>query len=87
MLLPDTGQGMLPFMSTLQEIEAAVLTLTPEERQSLETLLRSLRAQEQKEEDELRELARRNGFNPFAKRSGAPVTTELVRQICEDEGI
>ena len=72
-------------MSTLAEIEAAVAALTPQEMAHLENLLRELRAQA--EEKELRELYRRIGLHPLPRRGGPPVTVELVRQICEEEGI
>ena len=72
-------------MSTLTEIEAAAATLSPEEQKHLEIFLRELR--EQTEEARLRELYRRTGLHPFPKRGGPPVTVELVRQICEEEGI
>ncbi len=72
-------------MSTLAEIEAAVVSLTPSEMVQLESLLRELRAQT--EEKRLRELYRRTGFHPFPKRGGPPVTVELVQQICQEEGI
>ena len=72
-------------MSTLAEIEAAAVTLPPDEMKQLEDFLRELRAQA--EEAHLQELYRRTGFHPFPKRGGPPVTVELVRQICEEEGI
>ena len=72
-------------MSTLAEIEAAAATLSPDEMEKLETFLRELR--EQAEEARLQELYRRTGIHPFPKRGGPPVTVELVRQICEEEGI
>ena len=72
-------------MSTLAEIEAAVIALTPQEMAHLEKLLRELR--EQSGEARLQELYRRTGVHPLPKRGGPPVTVELVRQICEEEGI
>lgn len=72
-------------MSTLAEIEAAVADLTPEEVAHLENLLRELRGQA--DEARLQELYRRTGVHPLPKRGGPPVTVELVRQICDEEGI
>ena len=72
-------------MSTLAEIEAAAATLSPEEQKLLEDFLRELRAKA--EEARLQELYRITGVHPLPKRGGPPVTVELVRQICEEEGI
>ncbi len=71
-------------MGTLAEIEAAA-ALSPEEQKHLEAFLRGLR--EQAEEAHLQELYRRIGVHPLPGRGGPPVTVELVRQICEEEGI
>lgn len=73
-------------MSTLAEIEAAAVTLTPEEMQQLETFLRE--ARERAEEERLMELAHANGFHPFPRSPGDKVVTdEIVRRIREEEGI
>ena len=71
-------------MSTLAEIEAAVVSLSAEEQRHLEAFLRELR--EQAEEARLQEIHRRLGIHPLPKRGGPPVTVELVQQIIE-EGI
>ena len=73
-------------MSTLAEIEAALARLAPAELDELATLLENLRAAHADESD-LAELERHIGFVPFPKRAGEPVTTELVRQLCEEEGV
>ncbi len=70
-------------MSTLAEIEAAALS--PEEMKQMEDFLRELRAQA--EEARLKELYRRTGVHPLPRRGGPPATVELVRRICEEEGI
>lgn len=73
-------------MTTLAEIEAAATALKPEEREHLETLLREQR--ERENDAHLEELYQRTGFRPLPKRPGdKPVTTEIVRQICDEEGI
>lgn len=72
-------------MSTLAEIEAAVASLTTQEMAHLENLLHELRAQV--EEKELQEIYQRIGLHPLPRRGGPPVTVELVRQICEEEGV
>lgn len=73
-------------MSTLAEIEAAVATLTPAELDQLEALLRDVRARHTEGSD-LEEIARRNGFAPLPRRNDEIITAEMVRQICEEEGI
>ena len=72
-------------MSTLVEIEAAAATLSPEEQKQLEAFLRELR--EQAEEARLQAIYQRIGLHPLPRRDGPPVTVELVRQICDEEGI
>jgi hypothetical protein len=73
-------------MSTLAEIEAAVVTLGPRELDQLEKLLLELRAQHQRESS-LQDLYRVTGFDPLPKRSEKVITIEMVRQLCEEEGI
>lgn len=72
-------------MSTLAEIEAAVVSLTPTEMEHLESLLRDLRAQQ--EEAQMNEFYQRIGFVPLPKRAGQPVTREMVRQLREEENV
>ena len=72
-------------MITLVEIEAALPTLKPAEIQRLEAVLRETR--ECNEKKHLQELYGRTGVQPFPQREGSPVTTEMVLQICEEEGI
>jgi hypothetical protein len=72
-------------MSTLAEIEAAIVSLTPQEMAHLESLLHELRARQ--EEAHLEELYRQIGFVPLPKRAGQPVTREMVRKLREEEGI
>lgn len=59
-------------MSTLAEIEAAVISLTLPEMERLESLLHELRARQG--EGQLEELYRRIGFVPLPKRAGQPAT-------------
>lgn len=73
-------------MSTLAEIENALVQLSPGELRQVEEILARIQRQSH-EEREIAALARRNGFNPFPRRSGELVTTEFVRQLCEEEGI
>ena len=72
-------------MSNLAEIEAAVISLTPREIEHLHKLLHELRARH--EEARLEELYRYIGFIPLPKRTGPPVTREMVRQLREEEEI
>jgi hypothetical protein len=72
-------------MSTLAEIEAAAAALSPAEKKHLEDFLRELR--EQADEAHMQGVYRQTGVHPLPKRGGPPVTVELVRQICEEEGI
>ena len=72
-------------MITLAEIEATLPTLQPSEIARLENILREVREQAEKEHRE--ELYRRLGFRPFENKDGKTVTTEMVLQMCEEEGI
>ena len=72
-------------MITFAEIEAALPTLKLEEVERLEILVRELRVHADEEQRE--ELYRRVGFRPFEDKDGKPVTTEMVLQLCEEEGI
>ena len=73
-------------MTTLAEIEAAAATLSAEEQAQLEAFLRERRAKDAETAD-LEALAHRNGFFPLPRRSNKIVTIEMVRQLCEEEGI
>jgi N-acetylglutamate synthase-like GNAT family acetyltransferase len=72
-------------MSTLAEIEAAVVSLTSQEMAHLENLLHELRAQA--EETELQEIYRVIGLHPLPKRGNASITNEMVQKLREEEDI
>ncbi len=72
-------------MSTLAEIEAAVVALTPQEMEHLEGLLHELRAQT--EEKRLQEIYRRIGLHPLPRRGNIMITNEMVQQLREEEDI
>lgn len=73
---------------SLHEIETALSGLSAEELAHVEITLRTLRARNipaARRDGE--KAALKNGFDVFPKRPGEPVTIELVRQLCVEEGI
>jgi len=74
---------------SLREIERALSGLSAEELAHVEITLRTLRARKvpatARRNGE--KAALKNGFDIFPKRPGEPVTIELVRQLCVEEGI
>lgn len=73
-------------MSTLAEIKTAAASLPPEEMEQLKAFLRDERARHAQEAYR-EELYRRVGFRPLPRRSNEVVTVEMVRRLCEEEGI
>jgi hypothetical protein len=77
-------------MSTLQEIEAAIEKLPPEQWLEIAAWLDEQRAMVQSSEGmfaELDAVERRNGFDVLPQRGTAMATVEDVRRSCAEEGI
>jgi hypothetical protein len=72
-------------MSTLAEIEAAAVTLSPAEMKQLEDLLRERRVEA--EEAHLQELYRITGVHPLPRRNNVVITNEMIDQLREEENI
>ena len=72
---------------SLHEIETALSGLSAEELAHVEITLRTLRDQVRTARRTGEKAVLKNGFDIFPKRPGEPVTIELVRQLCVEEGI
>jgi hypothetical protein len=74
---------------SVHEIELALSGLSAEELARVEGTLRALRDRRVSAaaKGNVEKSALTNGFDIIPKRNGEPVTIELVRQLCAEEGI
>lgn len=73
---------------SVHEIEAALSALSAEELARVEETLRALRSRHsESERNGKSDSTLKNGFDVFPQRAGEPVTIELVRELCAEEGI